>query len=362
MLALSSVVNASMTSSVRAEVTPKRIIEDYRAIVAPRGIARAGAIAIGGIPQWITVRGRDTRNPILLVLHGGPGAPELPTSWAWESPLEDYFTVVQWDQRGTGKTYGLSDPAAVAPTIALPRMEADALELVDYLRRTYHKRKIFVFGHSWGSILGLELAARHPDRLYAYIGAGQFINGAQNERIGYDFTLRAARADRNAKAVAELLAIAPYPNAAGEMPIPSLNVERTWSIYYGELTYGRTSYDYQENAEKLSPAYDAKDFANIDNGSALLLPRLWPAMSHIDFTSVTHLNCPAIVFAGRHDYTTPSQIAATWFAKLRAPAKTFVWFENSAHMIVPEEPGKFFKYLVDDARPFAARVGDVAPL
>ena len=146
------------------------------------------------------------------------------------------------------------------------------------------------------------------------------------------------------------------------MPIPALDVERKWSIRYGALTYGRTSYDYQENAEKLSPAYTADDFAAIDEGSAMSLPRLWPAMSRVDFTKLTRLRCPVVMFEGRHDYTTPSVVVRRWFDRLRAPSKTFVWFENSAHMIIPEEPGKFMLRLVDDARPFAARDGDAAPL
>src|ERR1700691_5814898 len=99
---------------------------------------------------------RDRDNPILLFLHGGPAAPEMPTSWTFESPWEDYFTVVQWDQRGAGKTYASNDPKALAATMTVKQMTSDAEEVVRYLQNTYGKKKIFLLGHSWGSVLGVE--------------------------------------------------------------------------------------------------------------------------------------------------------------------------------------------------------------
>src|SRR3954468_2948820 len=150
-----------------------------RRTATPNGIDRAEAIDIGGIKQWITIRGDDTRNPVLLVLHGGPGYVELPLSWWYTRGWEEYFTVVQWDQRGAGKTYLMSDPKAVAPTMTGERMVQDSEELVQWLRASLHKQKIFVWGHSWGSYLGLELALHHPEWLHAYIGTGQITNSPE---------------------------------------------------------------------------------------------------------------------------------------------------------------------------------------
>ena len=152
--------------------TARSIVRELQKVVTPGGIDQQIEIDIGGIKQWITIRGRDLNNPILLFIHGGPAAPEMPTSWTFQNPWEDYFTVVQWDQRGAGKTYNANDPKKIAPTITVQRMEQDAQEVVQYLRKTYHKDKIFVLGHSWGSFLGLELAKEHPEWLYAYVGMG----------------------------------------------------------------------------------------------------------------------------------------------------------------------------------------------
>ena len=332
---------------------PHTILAEVGKIVSPNGIDEAKAVDIGGIRQWITVRGRDRRNPILLVLHGGPAAPDLPNRYLFESPWTDYFTVVEWDQRGAGKTYELNDPEKVAPTIHAERMLQDTEELVAYLRATYDKKKIFALGHSWGTILGLNLAARRPDWLYAYIGVGQIINMREAERICYDWVLNTARKAGDAKAVKELEAIAPYPEPNGALPLEKINVERKWSVHYGGLTYGRDSYDFWENAEKISPDYSEGDFKAIDAGSAFSLPKLLPEMAGVDFTKVTRLSCPVLIFAGRHDYTTPSEPVQRWFDRLQAPSKRWVWFENSAHMIYAEEPGRVLVNLVQLALPFA---------
>jgi pimeloyl-ACP methyl ester carboxylesterase len=332
---------------------PHTILAEVGKIVSPNGIDEAKAVDIGGIRQWITVRGRDRRNPILLVLHGGPAAPDLPNRYLFESPWTDYFTVVEWDQRGAGKTYELNDPEKVAPTMHTERMLQDTEELVAYLRTTYNKKKIFALGHSWGTILGLNLAARRPDWFYAYIGVGQIINMREAERICYDWVLNTARKAGDTRAVKELEAIAPYPESNGTLPIEKINVERKWSVHYGGLTYGRNSYDFWENAEKISPDYSEADFKAIDAGSAFSLPKLLPEMAATDFTKLTHLSCPVLIFAGRHDYTTPSEPVKRWFDRLQAPSKRWVWFENSAHMLYAEEPGRVLVNLVQLALPFA---------
>lgn len=329
------------------------IVGELQKIVTPNGIDKRIAIEVGGTKQWITIRGRDRRNPILLFIHGGPAAPEMPTSWTFQNGWEDYFTVVQWDQRGSGKSYNANDPKAIAPTLTLPRMVQDAAEVVQYLRKTYGKKKIFVLGHSWGSIVGLSLAHEHPEWLYAYVGMGQMINGLEGERLGYAWTLKEAERRGNAKAVKALKAIAPYPEKDGSLPFDKINVERTWSVTFGGLSYGRDSYGYYYHAAQLSPDYTKADLEAIDKGSALSLPRLLPVMARFDYSHVTRFGCPIVIFAGRHDETTPSAVPAEWIKRVEAPSKKIVWFENSAHMMQIEEPGRVLVHLVEDVRPYA---------
>ncbi|MEO7964972.1 MAG: alpha/beta fold hydrolase [Gemmatimonadaceae bacterium] len=146
----------------RSEVA--KIIADARWIDTTRGIDEEREIDIGGIKQWIRVRGRDRHNPILLFVHGGPGSPMMPGSWVFQTPWEEYFTVVQWDQRGAGKTAAANDRAAVKPTITVDRMTQDLTEVVQYLRRSYKKEKIFLMGHSWGTIIGVNIGSRRSER------------------------------------------------------------------------------------------------------------------------------------------------------------------------------------------------------
>lgn len=331
----------------------RAIIANLQKVVTPNGIDKQVLVPVNGTQQWITVRGRDLRNPVLLFIHGGPAAPEMPTSWTFQNGWEDYFTVVQWDQRGSGKTYNANDPAKIAPTLTLAQMEADTAAMVEYLRRTYQKKKIFVLGHSWGSILGLTLAHDHPEWLYAYVGMGQMIDTPVAEQLDYEATLKAAEAARDAQAISELGALAPYPNADGTLSLDKINIERKWSVKFGGLSYGRDSYAYYYKASEISPDYTDADLGTIDKGSLLSLTHLLPVFSAFDYSKVTDFRCPIIIFNGRHDQTVSAQVTADWFAHVQAPFKKLVWFENSAHMMQIEEPGRVLMHLVQDVRPLA---------
>ncbi len=358
-LALTTAAPASAQAAPPAD--PRAILAEFGKVVSPNGIDEARAVEIGGVRQWITVRGRDRHNPILLMIHGGPAAPDLPARYLYEAPLTDYFTVVEWDQRGAGRTYLLNDPQKVAPTLRAERIVQDAEDLTNYLRKTYAKPKIFVMAHSWGTVVGLKLAERRPDLLYAYIGAGQITNMREAERINYAWVTDQARKAGDAQAIKELAAIAPYPEHDGTIPLEKIDIERKWSVRFGGLTYGRSSYDYWENAERISPDYSEADFKAIDQGSGLSFPRLLPQMAAVNFDGLKRLGCPVVIFAGRHDYTTPSEPVKRWFDQVQAPGTRFVWFENSAHMMYGEEPGRVLVHLVQDALPYAVKAGDAAP-
>lgn len=335
-------------------------IADFRKILGPQGIEVLETVPIGGIPQWLSIRGTDRANPILLFLHGGPGHPNMPlahTQRGWE----DYFTVVHWDQRGAGKTNATNDPAKVGPTMTLDRMYQDTEEVAAHLRTRFNKQKIFVVGHSWGSILGTMLAQRRPDWLHAYVGIGQVVAFTDNERVGYEWTLERARADRNAAAIAELTKIAPYPDANGRVSIEKLAAQRKWLQHYGGAVYRRTGYESENPMLDLSPDYSPSDLVAGGEGSGASLLRLLGDLERVDLRTITSLGCPTFLFLGRHDYNTPSTLAAAWFEQLAAPAKQIVWFEHSAHMAYTEEPGKMLVQLVAHLRPIAERAEDVAP-
>jgi proline iminopeptidase len=343
----------------RAEATD--IVRDLRRIVTPNGIERAEAVYIGGIRQWVTIRGYDKRNPVLLVLHGGPGYPELPLSWWYTRGWEEYFTVVQWDQRGAGKTYMMNDPKAVAPTMTRERLVQDSEELVQWLRRDLGKQKIFVWGHSWGTYLGLELALRHPEWLHAYIGTGQITNSPESERRDWHFALDAARKARNKAAIRQLQSIAPYAVPGKPITLKEAMIAHKWSDYFGGVMAYRSSQEDESHASRLSPDYTDAEAPHIYDGNHYSEKYLFADVLQTDFSDEANFRCPILLFEGRFDHTVNSDVAYEWFRTIHAPAKTFIWFEQSAHEPETEEPGKFQLSLVQYARPIAVRAGDVAP-
>lgn len=362
---LAGCTGASRPAAVAGEPTYRRsevtgIVAAIRQIDTTEGIDRLEAVEIGGIRQWLSIRGRHRSNPMLLFVHGGPGSPTMPSAWAFQAPWEEFFTVVQWDQRGAGKTATGTDRPAVTPTITEERMIADGEEVVRYLLATFDQPKLFLLGHSWGTVIGTNIAHRHPEWLYAYIGMGQVANSLASERLGYAFALREARARRDSTAVRELEALEPYPDPDGKVPVAKILTQRKWVIAYGGLTWKRSDFNYDLDAAKLSPEYTAADLdAPEDLGS---LTQLIDALGSIRYDeTMLEFGCPVFVLAGKYDYETASATAKSWFDRIRAPRKGFVWFEHSAHMIPFEEPGKLLVHLVQDVRPLAGPIPDPAP-
>lgn len=357
---VSSAASVKDKSPLMSRDAVTQIIANSRKIVSPNGIEELVKVRIGGIDQWLSIRGKDRRNPILLVLHGGPASPSMPDDYTYQSPWEDYFTVVQWDQRGTGKTYAANTEQQMAPGMTIDGMTDDAAQVVEYLRQHYNKRKIFLMGHSWGTVLGVKLAQRHPDWFYAYIGVGQVVNVIKNEAAGYNFALSEASAHHNVEAMKELESIAPYPGTTAPS-IQHIGVRSKWEMYYGGLAFGRTNYKFIDDAESLSPDYSEHDLDAIGSGSMFTMKHVLGQLYAVNFDKVTTFGCPVILFVGQHDYTTAHELAEQWFEKIKAPSKHMVIFADSAHMIMQEQPGRFLVHLVTDALPLAQRVDDAAP-
>ncbi|NMO13548.1 alpha/beta fold hydrolase [Pyxidicoccus fallax] len=343
----------------RAEAT--KVIADLRKIVAPGGVERTEKVRIGGIDQWVSVRSRDRRNPVLLVLHGGPGWVAMPTSWYVAHGWDEFFTVIQWDQRGAGKTYVANDPATVAPTLTVEQMHADAEEVVQWARKAFGKQKIFVLGHSWGSILGLTLAEKHPEWLHAYIGVGQGIDAMESERRGWAWAMQQARAAKHEEAIRDLTSIAPYATGKTPIALKDVMLQRRWLNFFGGAVYRRPDASFEAAAAALSPEYTDEDVGQIWKAEELSVGKLLTAVLTVDLSRVKRLKTPLVLFLGRHDYNVSATVAAEWFAGVKAPSKQLVWFEQSAHELMAEEPGKVLLSLVRHVRPIAERAGDVAP-
>ncbi len=331
----------------------RAVVADLQRIVTPAGVQDLYAERIGGIEQWIQVRGRDRANPMILFVHGGPSSPAMPSAWQWQRPVEEFFTVAHYDQRGAGKTHRGNDPDAVAGDMAIERFVDDAIEVAEHLRSRYGKDKLVLAAHSWGTVVAMHAALRRPDLFHAYVGIGQVIDTRHNERLSFEYGLERARAEGNAEAIAELESIAPYP---GDAPLTRdrIIIARKWPQHYGGLNAWRDAeQDYYYGASLLSPAYDCEDRRAFFAGNVFTLEHLLDEYLRVDFSGVREFPIPVLMFLGRHDYTAPSAPAAEWLEQVRAPYKRVVWFEHSAHMMPWEEPGRTLQALLEHVRPLA---------
>lgn len=330
----------------------RAVVADIGRIVTPNGVQELTKVRLGGMDQWVSIRGADRGNPILLFVHGGPGAPEMGVAWTFQRPWEDYFTVVQWDQRGAGKTLRAAGAEATRPTLSRQQMTADAVELIAWLRQRFGQDRVVVVGHSWGNVVGLGAALARPQWVSVYVGIGPALDMPDNERVGYERLLAEARRRGDKEALAELQALAPYPGP-GPLSFERIGAQRKWVQRYGGLAAGRDNADFYFHAPRLSPEYDAADRAAIDPGGELSVRALLPDLMSANFTPVKKTPFPVVLFVGRHDLTTPSEVTERWFNALNAPSKSLVWFDNSAHLPMVEEPGKTLVALVEKVLPLA---------
>lgn len=291
-------------------------------------------ISVGGIDQYIQITGDDINNPIILFLHGGPGFAQSSFANQYQNKLIEHFVVVNWDQRGAGKSY--TDDIA-KDTMHIVQFISDTDGVVSYLLEKFNREKIYLVGHSWGSILGLMTVKRHPEKFYAYIGIGQVINSTKGEEISYEFILDEAKNSNNTKALNEIMDIGypPYNN------MKNLSIERKWVTNFGGSFRNVNVY------KALEESLDKDDYIGHQKGTAFSVSNLLPEIMKIDFfESIKEIKVPAYFCMGRYDYHTPSQMVEEYIKVLKAPKKELVWFEESAHNPNFEESDKFADILV----------------
>ena len=297
-------------------------------------ISQTERVVIGGLPQTIRIRGDDRENnPVLLFVHGGPGLPEMPVAHR-NAELERDFTVVQWDQRGAGKSFRFRTPALHAEQFV-----RDTLELSRALRRRFGGRPIYLAGYSWGSLVATRAAAREPELFAAYIGIAQLVNIHDAERTLYSDALAEAKKRGLAKAVRDLERVGPPPwEASADKKL----AKRWWKEFEGPLPEKMTPSRFAALAFT-SPAYTPLDFAKVPFGAKMSFDRLEDEIYAANLSrEVPRLDVPGWFLMGRHDTVVSDAVLARYFRGLRAPrGKHLVWFEESDHAPHLEEPHKY---------------------
>ncbi|MBN1924470.1 MAG: alpha/beta hydrolase [Prolixibacteraceae bacterium] len=302
---------------------------------------------IGGIDQLLIIRGKNNNNPVLLMLHGGPGSPQAPLTCYYNKQLEDHYIVVNWDQRGAGGSY---DDQMPLDSLNINRMIEDTREVSQYLINRFQKEKIFILGHSWGSYLGLRTVHQYPELFHAYIGIGQVSNQPKSEELSYLYVMEKAKEENNKKAIKQLEKIGYPENGLYNDMEKAMKVERNWVMEYGGAAWGRDKIDFGKLFIKpliFFREYTVTDKINFIKGMNVSLEKLWePLMTQHLTDIVTKVEVPVYILQGTHDQQTSYILAKEYFEKLEAPEKHFIEFENSAHLVpYNNEIDKFHKVM-----------------
>lgn len=312
------------------------------AISSPNGIDSLEKIRIGGVDQWILIRGWDRSKPLLLFLHGGPGFPEMPFAHV-NAALEKNFVVVQWDQRGAGKSY-----PAPHDSLDIEQFVADTRELSGLLLRRFNAPKLLLVGHSWGSMIGALAAARDPEKFFAYVGISQFADAPESERMMYRFALAQAERTSNDRASSALkkIGLPPYNR------MRDFRTMKNWVSTFGEREHRPISRWQFVRLALASPVYSWRDLVNLAIGARTSFEELWREVFYRVnlLRDAPRIEVPVYFFEGRHDrlVTASAAMAERYFYALDAPRrKQLIWFENSGHWPQLEEPEKYRGELVD---------------
>lgn len=297
-------------------------------------------IDINGVQQWITIRGRDLRNPVMLWLQGGPGIGAsflAPVFADWERD----FTMVLWDQPGGGAT-DLKNAEAGPGPLTIPRFTRDGIAVAEFVRKHLKVRKLVLFGISWGTLLGIEMVKQRPDLFSAYVGTAQVVSGARGSRLGYDLALQGARERQDKTAIAALERIGPPPYAKFEDFLvrqtytnppgqPASPAEKAATAAIGKLLSAPTPPDAHYVAYRTIPASYNGGKAFLDTQRAMFGESWrWEARD-LGLT----FKVPVFIFQGENDLNTPTPLAREYFDEIRAPKKAFALIPGASHNTVP---------------------------
>lgn len=310
-----------------------------------------GYIPIGGIQQWITITGADRRNPVVLFLHGGPGIAGSPFAEAGYAGWEKDFTLVQWDQRGAGRTFAKNREAG-ASTITVERMTLDGIEVAEYLRKSLGKKKIILTGGSWGSVLGIQMAHVRPDLFYAFAGVSQGTSWSRNEAASYARVRQIALAKDDRQALATLDDVGPPPwhSSQEKRPFRQLQIAYQRELATAPPPPLKISDEYADDF-KNGTFQAAGDFSN----SLFFGPTLTGLIFGVDITSLTDFRIPIYMIQGEFDLTIPPEEARAYFDSIRAPKKKFLIAPGSGHEPTAVSQDMLRELLLEEVRPLATR-------
>ena len=314
------------------------------------GILEERFVRIGGIDQWIGIRGEDRNNPVLLVIHGGPGS-----SYSIFTPLirswETHFTVVQWDQRGASKTFGRAGRNS-SGKLTFERLTRDGIEVAEFARSYLSREKIILLASSFGTLTGMSMVRRRPDLFYAYVGTDQNIGMVRDREATHRATLERLRALGLSKGVTVLERTGSDP---ARWTAKDFTTTAQWTMKSDPRTYGQTI-KLLKSAIWFSPGHTLRDIKHFISGMEFSIAQLFPEVPACDaWQQGTRFDVPFFILQGENDVLTPASLAAQYFADVVAPAKKMTLIRDAGHFAAFIQPEQFLNELLVRVRPLAIR-------
>ncbi len=320
------------------------------ALQTPKKIEEGQFVQIGNLVQWIQIRGENRDNPVLLILHGGPGiafSALTPIFRTWEHS----FTIVQWDQPGAGKTASRNGKAKNNHALTIEGMVQDSIQVAEWVLRHLHQQKLILLGVSWGTVLGTTMVKRRPDLFWAYVGSGQFVDGIPSQRASYELALERLRERGDVTTLQAL-------QATGSPPYSDMKTFLAKQQAIGKVAMETTNGRRFPNMLSLAlfaPGYSLKDSYTWLFGSQLpSATKLHPEIMAYDARQLgTTFEIPLFFFQGTLDIYTPARPVEEYVATIQAPHKELQLWENEAHLTFLTNPEKILGELVARVRPLA---------
>jgi len=318
----------------------------------PGSIASLEKVSLGGVDQWLIIRGYDVNKPVLLFLSGGPGASEAARVLRFNHELEKDFVVVIWEQRGCGKSYPSHFPKLA---LTVDQYVADIIELSEILRERFSEQKIYLVGHSWGTIIGVHAVQLRPDLFHAYVGTSQMVDVRETDQLIYEMVMEYSHNAGDTAFVKTLQSQGPPPYF-GKNPIkPYARLfGREYAIF--EVPNIQNP-EYRKDGDILMLMLKQPEYGWLDRVFYLLgltktFNIVYPQLQEKDLRiDATRFEVPVYIVLGRHDMNNPSQIPEEYFNLVEAPQKKLVYFENSGHGMIWEEADKFHRLMVETVLP-----------
>lgn len=292
-------------------------------------IKEASLVLIGGIQQWVTAEGQDRTNPILLIVHGGPGNPSTPFAHRLYGGWTKDFTIVQWDQRGAGKTFGANKPSE-DEALTLDRLVQDGVEVARYAAARFGKRKVILMGGSWGSALAVSMAQAAPELFHAYVGTSQLVSYRDDTAASYRNTLALARAagDADATGKLETLGSPPWtdPRASGVLRRLTRKYEAKTTEQAPE---GWFSFEIGYNTPDDMAAYEAGEEYSFIQFVGLHGDGMGSKINLA--ANASRFGMPVYLLQGEDDLVTPAEVSRAYFDRISAPKKQFIALPRTGH-------------------------------